>query len=86
VNTKVRNQAGRLVVLRTIGTHERKALTAWVADKAADAGELRLLDRLPGLATGEAHVWSPACLKVSRTVRIALRATFDSSATPAFWA
>jgi hypothetical protein len=83
VHKKVLNQAGTLIALRTIGRHERKAITDWVADKAQTAAEVKLLDGLAALETGVARVWSPAFLKVAREVRIARRCTFDSSATPA---
>lgn len=82
VHTKVRNQAGTLLALRTIGTHERKAITEWVADKARTRDEASLSDRLPELPTGTAVVWSPAWLRTTATVAILPRATFDSSATP----
>jgi uncharacterized protein len=82
VHKKVLNQAGTLIALRTIGRHERKAITDWVADKAQTEAEVKLLDGLASLETGVARVWSPAFLKVAREVRIARRRTFDSSATP----
>lgn len=84
VHTKVRNQAGTLFSLRTIGTHERKAIAEWVADKARTQGEARVIDQLPELETGVAQVWSPSFLRIANTVKIAKRQTFDSSATPTF--
>lgn len=84
VHKRILNQTGILVALRTIGRHERKAIADWVTDKVADEAEVDLLAALPGLDTGHAHVWSPSFLRVSRTVVIARRETFDSSATPGF--
>lgn len=84
VHTKVRNQVGTLFALRTLGTHERKAIAEWVSDKARTKDELRIVDRLPELETGVAQVWSPSFLKTTTTVRVAQKTTFDSSKTPEF--
>lgn len=86
VHTKVRNQVGTLFALRTLGTHERKAIAEWVSDKARSKDELSIVDRLPELDTGVAQVWSPNFLKLAATIRITTKTTFDSSATPAFGA
>jgi hypothetical protein len=80
-NTRGGDRADTLVAPRTIGTHERKALDAWAADKGTVAGDVRLPDRLPALATGEAHVRGTAFLKVSQTVRLAATPTFGAAAS-----
>lgn len=84
VHKRVLNQAGTVLAHRTIGSHEKKAIIAWVSDKVTKAEELSLVDTLPGLDTGMAHLWSPSFLKVSRTVKVNRKLTFDSSATPEF--
>jgi hypothetical protein len=50
-----------------------------MADKGLDQD---LAADLPKLAVGDAHVWSPAWLKVSRVTTIIPRQTFDASSTP----
>ncbi|MBE7474271.1 MAG: ATP-binding protein [Anaerolineales bacterium] len=82
VHTKVRNQAGTLIAMRTIGPHERKAVAEWMNDNATTPADLDLVNDLPTLETGEAHIYSPSFLKISTRIRIGRRQTFDSSATP----
>lgn len=81
VAKKILNLTITLVLLRTSGPQERKALALW-AQSNADSKMVDLIGDLPGFETGEAHVWSPSVLKVSKRVRIAKKTTFDSSATP----
>jgi hypothetical protein len=79
VNKKALNMAQTLFVFRTTGTHERKAIEAWIADKALDED---IANDLPKIATGDCHVWSPEFLKISETVHISAKETFNASATP----
>lgn len=79
INKKALNQTECLFVFQTTGTHERKAIDAWIADKGIDEDIAALL---PSLHVGEARVWSPAWLRVSLTTTIAEKRTFDASATP----
>jgi hypothetical protein len=79
VNKKALNQTECLFVFQTTGTHERKAIDAWIADKGIDEDIAALL---PSLHVGEARVWSPAWLRVSLTTTIGEKRTFDASATP----
>ncbi len=81
VHKRILNLAGTLIALRTSGRHERKALSDW-ATSNADPKDVDLVGDLPGLETGEAHVWSPSFLKMSKRVHIAKKTTFDASATP----
>lgn len=61
------------------GPHERKALRLWIDEK----GLKEDLDAiLPKLAVGEARVWSPAWLKISETIKVAAKRTFNASSTP----
>lgn len=80
------NQAGTLFAMRTMGAHERKAIAAWMADKATDTEQLDVDALLPKLKTGEAYLASPELLQVFRKVKITEKVTFDSSATPKFGA
>ena len=79
VNKKALNQTECLFVFQTTGTHERKAIDAWIADKGIDEDIASLL---PALHVGEARVWSPSWLRVSLTTKIGEKLTFDASATP----
>lgn len=76
---KALNQAQTVFVFRLTGSQERKAIKAWVDEHGL---EENLLDDLPKMETGTCHVWSPAWLKVFKTVRIAAKETFDASSTP----
>lgn len=79
VNKKALNMAQTLFVFRTTGTHERKAIESWIADKALDQD---IAGDLPKIPTGDCHVWSPEFLKISETVHILEKETFNASATP----
>lgn len=79
INKKALNQTECLFVFQTTGTHERKAIDAWIADKGIEEDIAALL---PSLHVGEARVWSPAWLRVSLTTTISEKKTFDASATP----
>lgn len=76
---KALNQAQTVFVFRLTGSQERKAIKAWVDEHGL---EENLLDGLPKMETGTCHVWSPAWLRIFKTIRIAAKATFDASATP----
>lgn len=79
LNKNVLTQIETLFVLRTTSPHDRKAIEGWVEYH----GQKReLLESLPGLATGEAWVWSPQWLGVMKRIQTRRRATFDSAATP----
>lgn len=80
VNKDALNQTECLVVLQTNGAQERKALKEWIVDQGLDVGEL--IDALPSLHRGEAYVWSPSWLRITKRVKIAAKRTFNASATP----
>jgi hypothetical protein len=79
VNKKVLNQTEILFVFQLTGTHERKAVEAWIGDKGLDED---IAAELPKLKCGHPHVWSPALLQISRVVEINAKRTFDASSTP----
>jgi uncharacterized small protein (DUF1192 family) len=81
VHKRVLNLAGTVICLRTSGKHERKAISEW-ATSNLDPKELDLIGHLPTLKTGQAHIWSPSFLGISKTVTILKKRTLDSSATP----
>lgn len=80
VNKKVLNLADTMFAMRIIGSHERKAILAWVKDVIESESDL--VSHLPRLDTGVAHLWSPSWLKISRDIKILPRKTFDASKTP----
>ena len=79
INKNILTQIGTLIVLRTTGPQDRKAIEGWIKYKNQSK---EVLDSLPGLANGEAWVWSPEWLKVMKRVHFRRRQTFDSGATP----
>lgn len=79
LNKNVLTQVQTLVTLRTTGPQDRAAIEAWL--KYNDQSP-KILAELPRLANGEAWVWSPNFLKVTKKVKFPLSRTFDSGATP----
>jgi uncharacterized protein len=81
VSKDVLTQVETLIAHRMTGPQDRDAVERWI-EHNADQGADDVLASLQTLADGEAWVWSPSWLKTLVRTRIALRATFDSSATP----
>lgn len=79
VNKKALNQAECVFAFQLTGPQERKAIDLWMSDKGLD---LDLANDLPKLNNGEAHVWSPSWLKISKVVKIGKKNTFNASSTP----
>lgn len=79
VNKKVLNQAECLFAFQMTGPQERKAVEGWTADKGVDEDIYTLLSKLE---IGSPRVWSPQWLRVSETIRIAEKKTYDASSTP----
>lgn len=79
VSKKALNQAQTVFMFRLTGSHERKAMTAWVIDNEMEED---VIDQLPKLPTGTCHVWSPAWLRTFATAKISPKETFNSGATP----
>lgn len=79
INKDVLNMTDTLIVMRTAGTRDRKAISEWVGIHGGDEG---LIESLPALGDGEAWVWSPQKLKLTKRVQFLRRRTYDSGATP----
>jgi len=79
INKKALNQTECVFAFQLTGSHERKAMQEWIKDKELD---LDLVNDLPKLKKGFAHVWSPAWLEVSKVIHISEKETFDASSTP----
>ena len=80
VNKEVLSQTECLVVLQVNEAQARKALREWIVDVGLDVGDL--VETLPGLKRGEAWVWSPQWLGVTKRVHIKRKTTLDASSTP----
>lgn len=80
LNKDVLTQADVLVVMRTTGPQDVKAIKEWVAARGDAHGET-VIESLPSLSTGEAWFWNPERDLLKRT-QVRRRRTFDSSATP----
>lgn len=78
VNKEVLSQVEVLFAFQLNGSHERKAMREWIGEKG---GDLNLVDELPGLAKGEAYLWSPQLLETFERVHVDKKETYDSSAT-----
>jgi len=81
INKDVLNLADVLIALRMNGVLERKAIAEWVQEKEA-IGRDAVKDELPGLARGNAIVWSPSVFNTYGTYQLHKRATYDVNATP----
>lgn len=79
VNKNVLTQVETLFALRTTGPQDIKAIEAWMQYHGADR---EMLSSLAGLEDGEAWVWSPHQLKMTKRFRFRRCHTFDSGATP----
>lgn len=82
VNKDVLAQLEMLVVHRTTGPQDRKALQEWIVAHDTAGREKEFLGSLASLAQGEAWFWSPGWLDLFKKVQVRKRRTFDSSRTP----
>jgi hypothetical protein len=73
------SQTENLFVLRTVGAHDRKALSEWLnIHNRADNG---FLDDIQGLENGEGYFWSPQWMKDFVKVKVRERETFHPGET-----
>jgi hypothetical protein len=82
VNTTLRTQVENLIVLRTIGKHDRKAIDEWVEAKGSKEERDLMMADLASLPNGTGYFWSPGWMGEFRKVPFRMRETFDSSKTP----
>jgi uncharacterized protein len=80
LNKMVLTQVETLIVLRTTGPQDQKAIEAWIEYHQQKRD---VMESLAHLDDGEAWVWSPQWLKLMERVQIRRRWTYDSAATPA---
>jgi hypothetical protein len=79
LNKDVLTQIETLIPMRTPSPQDRKAILAWVDYHSSGA---EAVAELPGLADGEAWVFSPQWLRTLVKIKFRRRRTFDSGATP----
>jgi len=82
VNKDVLTQVETLIAHRMTGPQDRDAIERWIEHNANHVTGDTVLASLQELVDGEAWVWSPSWLGILKRMRINLRETFDSSATP----
>lgn len=80
VNKDVLNQTEVLIAFQMTGPQERKTIAGWIAEKGLSEN---LEEILPALEIGQAYLWSPQWLKLSKKIRILKKWTYDASSTPA---
>jgi hypothetical protein len=80
LNKNVLDLVETLIVMRTLGPRDRKAIEGWISHHEL-ADELGVLDSLPSLRTGSAWVWSPV-RDILQRIDVRKIRTFDSYRTP----
>jgi hypothetical protein len=81
INKNILEQIDVLILLRTVGPNDRKAVMGYVNANGAPEQQRELEASLASLDLGEAWVWEPGEGLFQR-VKIRQRHTFNSSATP----
>ncbi len=79
VNKNVLTQVQTLIPMRISSPQDRDAIEAWVKYHGQSYD---ILSSLPSLEDGEAWIWSPHFLGMTKRVQFRRRSTFDSGATP----
>jgi len=83
VNKNVLEQVDILILLRTVGPNDRKAVDEYVVSHGTDEERKALAGSLSSLELGEAWVWEPGADEpLFDRIHIRERRTFNSSATP----
>lgn len=80
VNKDALNQADPLLVFQSSGSHERKAIEAWVHHKGVAVA--KMVDAIPNLPVGTCYFWSPQWMGKLVRVKVGKKRTYDASATP----
>jgi hypothetical protein len=82
ISKRVLSQTEVMVAMQTTDPRDRKAIGDWTVGKGSDEDQKKVLSSLAALKVGEAWVWSPSFLSILKRVRMRVKRTFDSSATP----
>lgn len=75
------SQVDNLLVMRTSGAHDRKALREWIQAHAIEADLEKVLDSLASLPDGAGWLWSPQWLKILERIQVRRRETFHPGET-----
>ncbi|QFS94635.1 hypothetical protein FIV07_28070 (plasmid) [Mycobacterium sp. THAF192] len=78
----VLSQIDTLIALGVTAPQDVSAISDWVAQHAEEGTARQVRESLPALPVGQAWVWSPEWLGITRQISVRRRQTFDSSATP----
>lgn len=82
ISKEALNMTSCLLVGAMMGTHERKAIKAWIDEQGRTQEAEAHLEKLPTLSKGEMVLWSPAWLGHLGIIHVSKKETFDASATP----
>jgi uncharacterized protein len=82
INKDVLTQCEILIALRMSHPRDINAIKEWINVHSSIDQAKEMIESLPSLKTGVAYIWSPSWLKVFEQIKIRLRHTFDSGATP----
>ena len=80
VDKDVLSQCENLIVLRTTGAHDRKALKEWLGEKQVSDHE-DFLGQLGSFADGEGFFWSPAWIRAFKHIKVRQRSSYHPGAT-----
>jgi uncharacterized protein len=82
MNKSVSEVADAIFAFRIVGPNSIGAITDWLGEHVPKKQVLEMVETIRSLPRGECLVVSPGWLKFEAVVKIDLRTTFDSSATP----
>lgn len=81
VSKKVLSQCETLLVMRTSGSHDRKALKDWMSGHGEPKDILKTIGALANLEDGSGYVWSPRYLGLVSKFKFRERETFHPGET-----
>lgn len=82
LSKSVLSQVDALIVLGLTAPQDVAAVADWVSSHSDPDQARTLKASLPSLPVGQAWVWSPEWLGITKRIQVQRRSTFDSSSTP----
>lgn len=82
LSKSVLSQVDALIVLGLTAPQDVAAVDDWVSSHSDPDQARTLKASLPSLPVGQAWVWSPEWLGITKRIQVQRRSTFDSSSTP----
>lgn len=82
MNKSVSELAECMIAFRTIGPNSVGAITDWLGEHVPKDKQREMVEKLRTLPKGSALIVSPGWLEFEGVVKLRMRDTFDSSATP----